>query len=231
MKRFYKTVEVAASPEGFRVHLDGRPVRTPAGKHLVIPVHGKLAEVVAVEWDAQVEVIKPSTMPVTQLVTTALDRVDPERPAILDHLVAYGQTDLVCYRAQSPAGLRQRQDEAWQPLLDWLRAETQVALVVTDGILAVDQPQESLTALRDHFAALDVWHLTAAQAAAAAAGSAVLALALVRGRVNGQQVFDLSQVDDKWQVERWGEDDEAPQRRANLQKDILAADRLLGLIR
>ena len=229
-KRFYKRVEVAELADGFAVHLDGRPVRTPAAKTLVVPGHRRLVQVIAEEWDAQTEIIRPSTMPLTQLAATALDRVDPERPAILDHLVAYASTDLVCYRAQSPVGLRQRQDDAWQPLVDWLRDETGAELVVTESILAVDQPAASLDIIRRRFLDLDLWHLTAAQAAAAAAGSAVLALALALGRLTGQQVYDLSQVDDNWQIERWGDDEEASQRRKNLHNDIMAADRLLGLL-
>ena len=230
IKRVYKRVEVAELPEGFTVHLDGRSVRTPAGKPLVVPVHRPLVQVIAQEWDAQSEIIRPSTMPITQLAATALDRVDPERPAILDHLVAYAETDLLCYRAQSPRELNQRQHESWQPILDWLHGETGARLQVTETILAVDQPDDALSAIRQTFLSLDLWRLTAAQAAAAAAGSAVLSLALVKGHLNGQQVFDLSQLDETWQVEHWGDDEEAAQRRQNLHKDIMAAGRLLTLL-
>lgn len=227
LKRVYKTVQVAEIPEGFAVHLDGRPVRTPAGKPLVVEAHCKLVETIAREWDAQMEIVRPSTMPLTQLAATAIDRVGPERPAILEHLVAYAQTDLLCYRVEAPVGLRERQDRLWQPLVDWLRDETGAALIVTDGILAVDQPEEALGIVRGSFDRLSLWHLTAAQAAAAASGSAVLALALVLGRLDGQQVYELSQVDETWQVERWGEDAEAVARKQALHADIMAADSLL----
>ena len=230
IKRFYKKVEVAELPEGFAVHLDGRSVKTPAVKPLVVPKHRNLVQAIAEEWDAQGDMIRPTTMPITQLVATGLDRVGPERPAILEHLVAYAGTDLLCYRAQSPAELRRRQDEQWQPLVDWAKDTLGAELLVTESLLAIEQPEESLAAIQRHFDALDLWVLTAAQAAASAAGSAVLALALAKGRLNGQQVFDLSHVDEFWQIERWGDDDEAAQRRHDLHKDILAADRLLGLL-
>ena len=230
LKRIYKSVAVADVPDGFAVQLDGRPVRTPAGKPLVIAGHGRLAAEVAREWEAQSEIIRPSTMPLTQLAATALDRVGPERPAILEHLEAYAQTDLLCYRAQSPAELRARQDELWHPLVQWLEAETGAALAVTEGVMAVEQSPQALTHVRARFDGLDLWRLTAAQAAAAASGSAVLALALALGRLDGQQVFDLSQVDEAWQAALWGEDAEAAQRRKALHADILAADRLLRLL-
>ena len=230
MKRFYKKVAVAETADGFTVHLDGRPVRTPAAKPLVIPGHARLVQTVADEWDAQAEFIRPSQMPITQLAATALDRITGERDAILDQLTNYAETDLLCYRAQSPAGLRRRQDEGWQPLLDWLKAEIGAELHVTDSIVAIEQPPHALVTVRSHFDGLSLWHLTAAQAATAAAGSAVLGLALAKGRLSGQQVYDLSQIDDAWQVEQWGEDDEATQRRQNLLNDILNAGRLLDLL-
>lgn len=231
LKRIYKTVQVTETPNGFAVHLDGKPVRTPAGKPLVVETHLILVENIAREWEAQSEIIRPSTMPLTQLAATAIDRISAERTAILNHLVAYAETDLLCYRAHTPAGLRERQDRLWQPLVDWLADETGASLVVTAGIVAVDQTPEALEIVRARFDALDLWHLTAAQAAAAASGSAILALALAHGRLNGQQVYDLSQVDEGWQVEFWGEDAEAAQRRHNLHADIMAADRLLTLLR
>ncbi len=230
MKRFYKQASFAETPDGYAITLDGKPIRTTAGKPLIIDRHQKLAQEIAAEWEAQVETIKPSTMPMTQLATTALDRVVPERKAILSHLVAYAETDLLCYRAQSPAGLRARQDTHWQPLLDWLDSELGAALVVTEGIVAIEQPSHALTRIHGCFDGLDTWRLTAAQVAAAASGSAVLALALAWGRVDGEQVFTLSQIDDDWQTERWGDDAEAVQRRKNLRADILAADKLLRLI-
>jgi chaperone required for assembly of F1-ATPase len=230
LKRFYKQAGIAETQAGFGIMLDGKQVRTSAGKPLVIDRYRSLALEIAAEWDAQKDQIIPSTMPMTQLATTALDRVGPERNTILDHLAAYAETDLVCYRAQSPAGLRQRQDSQWQPLLDWVQTEHGVSLLVTEGILAIEQPPETIQRIRSCFDALELWHLTAAQVAAAAAGSAVLALGLATGRLDGEQVFALSQIDDVWQIERWGEDAEAEQRRKNLRADIMAAEKLLRLI-
>jgi chaperone required for assembly of F1-ATPase len=229
-KRVYKVVSVVQTPEGQAVHLDRKPVRTPAGKPLLVVGQDALMREIAREWDAQTEVIRPWTMPMTQLTATAVDRIAPERPTIMDHIVAYAQTDLLCYRALSPAGLRARQDELWQPMLDWLETHTGARLVVTEGIIAIDQPQDSLELIRAAFEQLDLWHLTAAQAAAAASGSAVLALGLACGRLNGQQVHDLAHLDDMWQIDQWGDDEEAAARRQNIQNDLLAAERFLRLI-
>jgi len=230
VKRFYKSVGVAETPDGFGITLDGRQVRTSAGKPLVVGPYRDLAHEIATEWEAQKDVVAPASMPMTQMATTALDRVGPERQAILDHLAAFAQTDLLCYRAPSPASLRERQDRMWQPLLDWLQTEIGAGLTVTVGVIAVEQAPESIQTIRNRFDALDLWRLTGAQVAAAAAGSAVLALALAHGRLDGEQVFSLSQIDEAWQAALWGEDAEAAQRRKNLRADILAADRLLRLI-
>lgn len=229
IKRFYKQANVAEAEGGFAVQLDGRTVKTPAGTRLMVPSR-PLAEAMAAEWDAQGEDIQPALMPMTQLASTALDRVGPERAAIQEQLGKFAATDLLCYRAEFPPDLVARQTRLWQPLLDWAAETLGAALVTTAGILAVEQPAAALAALSARLDNYDVWRLTAAQAACAASGSLVLALALAEDRLSGEETFEVSQLDETYQIEQWGEDYEAADRRDVLKRDILAAERLLRLV-
>lgn len=228
IKRFYKQVGIAAAGNGFAIHLDGRPVKTPAGTPLTVRSR-LLAEAMAAEWDAQTTDIKPATMPLTQLASTALDRIGPERPVILEQMAKFAGTDLLCYRAAYPPDLVARQTRLWQPLLEWAAEVVGAVLATTTEIIAIEQSPEALAALTARLDGYDVWRLTAAQAACAASGSLVLALAFAEGRLTGQDTFDLSQLDETFQIEQWGEDYEAADRRAELKGDILAAEQFLRL--
>jgi chaperone required for assembly of F1-ATPase len=229
VKRFYKQANVAEIDGGFAIQLDGRTVKTPAGKPLAVPSR-PLAEAVAAEWDAQDKEILPGTMPMTQLASTALDRITGERATILEQMVKFAETDLLCYRAEFPPSLVELQTEQWQPLLDWSSHTLGACLRSTVGVIAVEQPESSLAQMQGWLETYDIWRLTAAQAACAAAGSLVLALAMVEGRITGLETCELSQLDETFQIERWGEDYEAADRRENLKRDILAAERLLRLM-
>lgn len=230
IKRFYKQAESAPADGGFGVRLDGKPIKTPAG-HALVTRSPALAEAVAAEWNAQGDEVRPCDMPMTQLASTALDRIGPERAMIVDQLIKYAATDLLCYHAGFPPALAERQHTSWQPLLDWAATDLDAPLAVTSGVIAVNQPETALAALRRHLGGYDLWRLTATQAAAAAAGSLILAMALAEGRLDGEQVFALSQLDETFQIEQWGEDYEAADRRAALMRDILAAEKLLSLAR
>lgn len=230
MKRFYKQAAPVAAEDGFAVQLDARAVKTPGGRPLRVPTLA-LAEAVAREWQDQDGEIVPSRMPLTQLVSTALDRVGPERGHIQGQMIEYGRTDLLCYRAEAPLELVERQARQWQPLLDWARETLGADLVATEGIIAVEQSNAALEALSRRLDGYDVWTLTSAQAACAAAGSLILALALVEGRLDGDGVFALSQLDETYQIEQWGEDAQALARRRALAEDIAAAARLAALTR
>ena len=228
IKRFHKQAGATACDGGFAVHLDGRGVKTPAGRTLEVPSE-TLALAIAAEWDAQETEIKPHTMPLTQLASTALDRVGPERAAITDQMVAYAATDLLCYRAESPSDLVVLQTRMWQPLLDWCRMYLDAGLITTTGLIAIDQPAEALATLRAHLDGYDVWRLTVAQSACAASGSLVLALAMTEGRLSGEECFDASNLDEAYQVALWGDDYEAADRRDRLKRDILSAHEMLSL--
>jgi chaperone required for assembly of F1-ATPase len=166
----------------------------------------------------------------TQLASTALDRIAPERAAILEQMIRFAETDLLCYRADFPPDLVARQTAQWQPLLDWAAETMGARLAVTSGVVAISQPVEAVAALLARLEGYDPWRLCAAQAACAASGSLVLGMAMAEGRLTGQQTYEVSQLDETYQIEQWGEDYEAADRRAALQRDILAAERLLTLL-
>lgn len=229
IKRFYKDSTTQAAEGGYAVLLDGKSIKTPGGRAMVVPT-ATLAEAVAEEWRAQEEQVRPSSMPLTQLASTALDRVEPERPHITAQLMNYAGTDLLCYRAESPADLVVRQTATWQPLLDWAAQALDAPLVTTTGLAAVEQPAHALGALEGHLNGMDVWRLTAVQSSAAAMGSLILALALAEGRLEPDTAYEASQLDETYQIEQWGEDWEAADRRAALKADIQAAGRFLALL-
>lgn len=234
-KRFYKTA--TASPaegpgqgSGYGVRLDGRPIRTPGGRPLVLPAQ-PLAEAIAAEWQRQTDRIDVAAMAFTRLAATAVDRVAEGRPAVIEMLLSYAGADALCYRAEEPSDLVLRQQQRWQPLLDWAANHLQARLVVTPGILPVAQPEPAIAALRRVLDATDTWELTALAVIAQACGSLVLALALARGRIDADEAFALSQLDESYQIERWGEDAEAARRRTALHDDIRDAWRFMLLAR
>jgi len=228
MKRFYKVVGVVPAGGGFGVVLDGKPIKSPAKADLVLPSRA-LAEAVAAEWEAQVGEVVPSAMPLMQLAATAIDKVAPNRALIIDTIAPYGGTDLLCYRAEAPAELAGRQATAWQPLLDWAMTAHDAPLTATSGIVHQAQPEASLAALRAAVAVQDDWRLTALHQATALTGSLVLGLALLAGRIDADEAFELAELDASFQIERWGEDAEATARRAALRAELKAAQRLVEL--
>lgn len=230
MKRFYKTVATQVQADGWSVTLDGRPVRTPAGGALALPTE-TLAAAVAAEWQAQEAEIRPRTMPITQLAATALDRVSVSREACLDEIARFAGTDLLCYRAETPVALVARQQALWQPLVDWALGRYGADLTVVAGLMPVEQPAEAVARLRGAAARLDDLGLTVLLSLTAAAGSVVIALALVEGRITAEEAYAVSQLDETFQIEQWGEDDEARARRAALREDFLSNGRMLDLLR
>ena len=229
-RRFYRTATVAEATDGFHVDLDGRPVRTPAGKPLVLPTLA-LARTIAEEWLAQTDEIRPETMPITSLATTAIDRVAPRRAAVIDALLDYGDSDLLCYRADEPSELVARQQACWQPVLDWAAERWGVRLRVTTGIMPVRQPPEALIALRRAVDARDPLELTALAAAVPLCGSLVLGLALVDGGLDADRVFEAAHLDRIFQIERWGEDDELSTTFGCVRAELLDAATFLALAR
>lgn len=229
-KRFYRTADVEPTANGYRITLDGRPLRTPAGAEFVLP-SAQLASAVAAEWLAQSDEVRPLTMPATRLAATAVDRVAAHREAVIDHMVAYGGSDMLCYRAEEPGALAARQHGCWQPLLDWASQDLRAALVVTQGVMPVEQPRAALDALRQAVGGLDDFELTALGSAVPACGSLVLGLALIVGRLSAEDCFQAAQLDESFQVEQWGDDDELAERRTGLRHELLAAAEFLACAR
>ena len=229
-KRFWKRAEVVADDDGFTVALDGRPLRTPAKARLLLP-NAALAEAVAREWDAQSELIDPGSMPVTRAANSAIDRVAPHRADVVAMLADYGGTDLLCYRADSPAELVRRQAEGWDPLLGWARARLGAPLAAATGVMHVDQPEASLAVLRAEVERHGDFELVALHDLVTISGSLVLGLAASAGELAPERVWALSRIDETWQAEQWGEDAEAAAAAASKRAELLAAHRFLELAR
>jgi chaperone required for assembly of F1-ATPase len=222
VKRFYRSVEIAAADDGHRVLLDGRPLRTPAKRALTVP-SAALAEALADEWRAQDETVRPEDMPLTRLSNTAQDRMPELRAAAIGEAVGYAGTDLLCYRAAAPLALVERQQRLWQPLLDWAASAFGTRLVVTTTLLPVTQPDAALHGLRAAVEELGDWPLVGLHAATTALGSLVLGLALTRGRVDAEDALAASLLDELFEIERWGKDAEAERRHDALRREVESA--------
>lgn len=225
MKRFYKDVVVADGA----ILLDGRPVRTPARAELKLPT-AALSEAVAAEWRAQGEEIAPREMRLTGLANAAIDRVAPDIAAFIGPLAAYAESDLLCYRAESPAELVAHQAEVWNPPLDWARRRFDVHFTVTSGIVHAPQPDATVARLRGALAAYDAFHLAALAPIITIGGSLVTALALAEKELGTDQAFDLTHLDELWQAGRWGEDELALHARTARRRDFVAAAELLDFL-
>ena len=228
-KRFYKDVQVANEGEGFSIQLDGRAVRTPLKNTLAVPTSA-LADAIAGEWTAQDEHIVPSTMPITKLANTSIDHSHSKAEAIVDEFVGFAGSDLLCYRAEAPQGLVERQQAHWDPVLTWAREHAGSALIVTTGVIHRSQPETALASLRRQAAAYDPFRLTALQTLTALTGSAVLALALAQEGLAAEPAWTAANVDEDWQIERWGWAAEAERQRASRRAEFDAAVRLLELL-
>jgi Chaperone required for the assembly of the mitochondrial F1-ATPase len=229
-RRFYRTVALTAADDGHRITLDGRPARTPAGRLLVLP-SAALAAAIAEEWEAQVETIDPESMPLTRLAFTAIDRICGQRPGIIDGLLAYAGSDVLCYRAESPRELVALEHATWQPILDWAAAQLGVRLVVGHGVAPVQQGDETIETLAAAVAACDDMALAGLASIAQTAGSLVIALAVVRGRIDAEAAFRAAFLDECYQAERWGCDPDAASRRDRLAAEIAAAASFVRLVR
>jgi len=229
-KRFYKTVSVAKGDGGFVVHLDGRPARTPARALLELPTE-QAARLAADEFDAQAEVLDLANMPVMRLANTAIDGVARESEAVLEDILRFAATDLLCYRADAPEGLVQRQNAAWDGVLDWARSALGARMNLAEGVIHVEQPRESIAAVSLHLRPRsDPFRLAALHLMTSLTGSALLALAVEAGARDAETAWAAAHVDEDWQIEHWGQDLEAMARRANRRRDMFAAAKLIAAL-
>lgn len=228
-KRFYKQATAAPLGDGFTVLLDGKGVKTPARSALVVPTLA-LAEAMAAEWNAQGERIDPRSMWLTKLANTAIDRVAPRRDAVIDEIVAFAGSDLVCYMAETPIGLAQRQAAHWAPLVVWAEEALGASLRVTPGLIHVPQEEAALAAIRKAVSEASAFELAALHNAVTLTGSAVIGLALLRRRLTAQQAFDAAHVDEAWQVHLSGEDEDEAARLAARRAELDDTARFLELL-
>jgi chaperone required for assembly of F1-ATPase len=225
-KRFYSLAGIRDEAGGFAIVLDDRPIRTPSGRVVIVPDRG-LAEDVAAEWSAQGETLDPSTMPLTRFANSVVEAVADRADLVRDDIAKYLQSDLLFYRAGHPEALVAREAAHWDPVLDWARDHLGAHFILAEGIMHVGQPEAAVAAAR---AALptDPWAVAAAHVVTTLTGSALLALALLHGARDADQVWRAAHVDEDWNADQWGVDEEAAARRAGKLTDFRAATRILA---
>jgi chaperone required for assembly of F1-ATPase len=230
LKRFYKQAKAGETDGGFALLLDGKTAKTPAKKRLVLPTRA-LAQAVATEWEAQGSEIDPAKMPLTRLANLAIDRIEEEAASIREEIVRYASSDHVLYRAGEPEGLVALQATHWDPILEWARGELGARFILAEGVNFAAQPEAALAAVR---AEAEKWPVPFALAALASltslAGSALIALALARGRLGTVEAWNAAHVDEDWNTRQWGEDAEAVSRRTQRFCEFEAAAKMLTLL-
>ena len=231
MKRFYKDTGVDEGEGGFRVLLDGKPMRTPAKATLVVPTRA-LADAIAAEWAGVPDKaeINAAHLPLTRLAATAIDRVVARRDEVIADTAKYAGSDLLCYRATAPESLVKLQLELWQPLLDWAAERHGARLVTAEGIGFVNQPEEAKARLHEAVSAHGDLALSALYNLTHTAGSVVIGLAVSEGRLDVAGAFAAAQMDELYQVDRWGDDPLAEKHREGVRRDIEACARFLSLL-
>lgn len=207
-KRFWTDASVVKVESGYTIHLDTRPVRTPAKSALVVPTRS-LAEEIAAEWQAQEDLIKPDEMPVTCAANSAIDRVSPQFREVADLVADYGDSDLICYRADTPQELVARQNAAWDPLMEWSASALDAPLEARAGVIHAPQDPTSLQNLRALVHEFDRFELTALHELVALSGSLVIGLAACADFRGISDLWEMSRIDELWQIEQWGADEEA----------------------
>jgi len=228
-KRFYKSVSLQEQPGGFGLALDERPVKTPLKKALMMPSRG-LGDAVAQEWERQEEHIDPNSMMLTKLCNTALDRVGDDRARIIDEIVDYANADLLCYRAEGPVELVARQCKLWDPMLEWASQDLGARFSATAGIVHQSQSEDCLTAFRRFVEGLNDFAMAGYHNAMTMTGSAILAAAAQRRHLPADEVWSLAHVDEDWQIERWGGDEEEAERRTRRHAEFLGIFEFLTLL-
>ena len=230
VKRFYKEADVLIqTKDQYLIILDGRTVKTPAGIELSAPTR-LLAEAMAAEWEEQGDVIDPRSMPLCKLSATAIDRIKKNRDEVIGITLKLAETDLLCYRATDPEDLVNLQKSIWQSELDWAKNVLGVDLKVTDGILPIIQPENSLRACQEILRSLDDYKLMGVTNAAAASGSLVLSLGMFWKRMDADKMFEISILEERYQMDKWGFDEEAIKQHRAIRSDIQNSQIFLNLL-
>ena len=223
-KRFYKETDVTAVDGGYAVTLDTRQLKTPGKLPLVTTQ--PIAALIAAEWDAQTDYIKPETMPVTRLLNVAIERTPDHRNSLIADARNYAGTDVLCYRSGDRA-LSDHQAEHWDPTLAWAKQAFGISLISTTGIIAIEQPQASLDRVADYARKLDTIPLTLMVHFTAVFGSAVLAIAAMEKHITARESLRLSRLDELYQIAMWGQDEEAQERALTIEVETLALANLI----
>ena len=218
-KRFWKQTDIAKEEAGWTVHLDGRGVKTPGKSPLILPTE-TMAVKVAQEFEAQDDVIDPSTMPWTRTANSAIEKVATQRLEVETHLISYAGTDLLSYRAERPESLIARQKEGWDPLLDWAEETFNARLSVQSGIMPIEQEPVILERLKNEMSCMSDFALTGFHDMVTLTGSYILGLAQAKRRLDTDAAWALSRIDELWQIEQWGEDEEASEQ-AEIKRNAL----------
>ena len=229
MKRFWKAAAVVPDTSGWSVALDNRPVRTPDRKPLLLPSK-PLALAVGAEWNAAGETLDPRAFPLTGLANAAIDRISPDPDAFAAGLAQYGESDLLCYRAETPHELAERQEREWGPLLAWARRRYDLDFAVTAGARHVPQPEATVARLSHAVGALDPFRLAGLAPLVTIGGSLVAALMVAERSIAAEDAWFAVSLDERWQLEQWGSDVEAETVLANRRRDFLAGARFLELL-
>ncbi|HET9427413.1 MAG TPA: ATP12 family protein [Allosphingosinicella sp.] len=229
MKRFFKAAQVVATADGFEIALDGRPVRTPGRSALAVPA-AALAAAIADEWNKQGDKIDPRSMPLTGLANAAIDRISPDPERFARGLAVYGESDLLCYRAEGPSPLVCRQAEQWDPILDWATRRFDVAFETVTGIVHRPQPPATIERLQSAVLARTPFELAGLSPLVTVSGSILVALALAEQAIGFDEAWRAATLDEQWQAEKWGVDDEASKALAGRRADFEAGARFLALL-
>ncbi|WP_026941378.1 ATP12 family chaperone protein [Hellea balneolensis] len=224
-KRFYKNVSTAEGEGGWLIQLDGRTLKSPGKLTLLVPTE-KCAKLIAAEWDAQDEYIKPETMPVTRLLNVAVEQTPDNREALIAEARKYAGTDALCYREGEVRLYKEHQAVKWDPVLAWA-AEQGVALKTTESLIAIEQDKQALNSIADFARSLPDMQLTLFVHLVAVYGSAILAMAVLKSYLKGEEAFELSRLAEIWQIKYWGEDEEAKERTDGIRHEINALCELL----
>jgi chaperone required for assembly of F1-ATPase len=219
MKRFYETVTITEKENFFTIELDGRTVKTPDKVTLKIPTR-EIAEKIKTEWDAQEKEIDTFSMLYTKLANTATDRVDTRREALIDELCNYAGNDQICYRADFPSDLVRLQDKIWNPLVKWMKSEHDVTLKVTNGIMPIEQDKSEIAKIRSLIEALDSYSLTCFYGMTTVTGSITIALHMIADKIGLNEAWAAGHLDENYQSDQWGIDDEAELRKDELKKEL-----------
>jgi chaperone required for assembly of F1-ATPase len=229
VKRFWKQAKVTGEDNGWGIALDGKPLRTPERKPLIVPTEA-LANAIAEEWNGAADTVDPRGLLLTGLANAAIDRVARDSNAFASDLARYGESDLVCYRADTPRELVSRQEQGWDPPLAWARRRFDVDFRTASGIVHVPQPEATVQRLGHSVAALDAFRLAGLSPLVTIGGSVVIALAVLEGALTPGEAWESVTIDERWQAEQWGVDPEAEAALAGKRRDFLAAARFLALL-